>query len=140
MLRILIAIFLLMVPYLAITEDRYAWQWIEDESFLSSYRKISADHSLPLWATSFNGPSGLSYSVEISNTEYAVVHTCKSHDCARMNITVLYSAIGDTFALVNGNISHYMGSPSPELQTKMLELHQNYYKSSNVRERLHNSN
>ena len=121
-------------------EEMYAWDWINDEGFSSSYANIQTGFNLPEWAVRFNGVSTPSYKTDIEGITYTVIQICKRHDCGNKNITVLYAPQGSSFALFNGVSTYFMGKPSGIVQKKLLELHQSSYTGSKVKERLSKSN
>lgn len=139
-MRVIILAVLLLTVSKVHSEEMYAWEWINDKDFNSSYTNIQAGFNLPVWAARLTGPSSQSHEVEISGNKYSVIQTCKPHDCANENITVIYSPTMGSFAFYNGESAHFLGAPSTDLQKKLLELHQKSYKNSNVEKHLNKSN
>ncbi len=139
-MKVLVTGLLLFVWCYANAKEMHAWQWINDKNFSSSYSKLIVGHSLPAWAINFDGPSGLSYKSKILDIEYTVVHTCKSNDCGDKNLTVLYSVQDKSYGLFNGTTTYFMGEPRKDIKEKLLEIHQSYYKNSNLKKRLNKDN
>ncbi|PIQ39702.1 MAG: hypothetical protein COW58_10125 [Thalassolituus sp. CG17_big_fil_post_rev_8_21_14_2_50_53_8] len=128
-----------LIAISAIAEEKYSWQWIKDEGFLSSFNMLIDRYNLPDWALDFRGPSELSYSTQIKEASYHVIHTCKPHNCANMNLTVLYS-VQSIYILFNGAESYVIGNPEKVIEDRLVDLHSGYYKKSNVKQRLSKNN
>ncbi len=118
----------------AYSKEKYAWQWIKDEYFNYTYLSLVSDYDLPTWAMEFEGPSGLSYSINVNSNIYTVVHSCKPHDCANKNLTVIFNK-KDFFVLFNGDNTIILGEPNLETEEHIINIHKKNYKYSDVKNR-----
>jgi hypothetical protein len=118
------------------SEEKYAWEWIKNDSFKLHYEALVSEYRLPDWALKLSGPSSRSYVKEVEGIQYTVVQTCKPHDCSNQNITLFYNSKGNSFALFNGHRASFIGNPTETLQEAILNSHVERYNNSDAKKNL----
>jgi len=131
----------LLFPSICFSAEKYAWQWSKDEPFSSSYLNILTGKKIDTWIYTLKGPSGKSKMVSIENEKWNLITTCKTHNCANNNISIIYNEKSKKiYALINSSNTFFVGNPSQPLKDFLLKEHEYKYKFSNVKERLKNTN
>lgn len=131
----------LLFPAVCFSAEKYAWQWYKDKQFYNSYKTILTGMKVDNWVYSLKGPSGKSKIVNIENKKWNLIASCKAHDCANNNISILYNEkTKEIFALINSSNTIFVGNPPQLLKEFLLKEHESKYKYSNIKERLKNTN
>ena len=101
-----------------------AYGMLDDPAFKKAYMKALGKFSKEGWLVALDGPSPASSKVTVVGDEYVLVHSCKNHDCAENNTTLLYS---ETKKLIYGKVrmagkSTLLGNPPPPVAKELGEF------------------
>jgi hypothetical protein len=100
-----------------------AYGMLDDPAFKKAYMKALGKFSKEDWLATLDGPSPASSRVTVAGDEYVLVHSCKNHDCAENNTTLLYS---QAKKLIYGKVrmagkSTLLGNPPPPVAKELGE-------------------
>lgn len=96
---------------------------LRDPAFKKAYVKALGRFAKEPWLMQLDGPAPETRKVTIAGTEYFLISSCKNHDCAENNMTVLYAPSKN---LVQGKVrlagkSALIGSPPPAVAKELGE-------------------
>jgi hypothetical protein len=117
-------LFILCFFTFAVTANKYSWQWLKVDSFNQTYTKTIGTLKVEPWVKSLGGPSSPSKLINIEQEDWVHINSCKPHDCAGKNITILFnSKTNEMCALLHSEDVQYIGNPNQKMRVILKKLH-----------------